>query len=180
MILLSFDKTDSWLLISNHSLWITNGQAQRVLQHIHDSSTGVALANVIMNACYTFTALQHETIITLVFPAFFTFEIILKSIAYGFILGHRKCYLRSILNLVDAFVVIISILNITLRYMESKSEFSIIRVLRVIRVVRMLRLSSQLKHVINCLVNSVQKIVYFLVLNILILLIYSIIGKFMC
>lgn len=109
------------------------------------------------------------------FTAIFFGEMILKSIAYGFVFGHSKCYLRDPMNMLDFFVLLISAVNIIITYYGTTRQISF-RVLRVIRIVRMLKVSPKLKRVINCLINSVQKIIYFLALYILILFLYSVIG----
>ena len=107
----------------------------------------------------------------------FTIEALLKSIAYGFVIGHRNCYLRKPMNIVDFVVVIFSLVNILMDILGF-SQYMQLKEVRIIRIIRMLKISKQLKRVINCLVNSLQKICYFLVLYLLVLFIYSIIGEF--
>lgn len=102
-------------------------------------------------------------------------EIILKSIAYGFLCGHRNCFLRDPMNVVDAIVVTVSLVNIGLTVGGYENHVHL-RILRVVRLVRILKISLQLKRVINCLISSVQKIGYFLVLYVLVLFVYSVVG----
>ena len=106
-------------------------------------------------------------------------EVILKSIAYGFVLGHKNCYMRNYMNIVDFVVVAFSLFNMGVSMMGKPDRFQF-KTVRIIRVVRMLKISSNLKRVINCLVNSLQRIIYFLVLYILLLFIYSVIGECLC
>ena len=77
----------------------------------------------------------------------------------------------------DAFVVSVSLANIcidTLGY----SGILQLDVLRVLRIVRILKVSSQVKYVLDCLIQSLQKMVYFLVLYMIMLFVYSVIGKY--
>jgi len=108
----------------------------------------------------------------------FTVEVIMKSIAYGFVFGHSNCYLRKYMNMVDFVAVVFSIVNIVIKQMGYPEHLQF-KTIRIIRIVRMLKISSQLKRVINCLVNSLQRICYFLVLYILIIFVYSVIGRFL-
>jgi len=110
-----------------------------------------------------------------VFSAVFLIEVILKSIAYGFVMGHKNCYLRSYMNIIDFVAVFFSLFNIFIT-LVGDSEHLQFKTIRIIRVVRMLKISTDLKRVINCLVNSLQRITYFLVLYVLILFIYAVIG----
>ena len=103
-------------------------------------------------------------------------EIVLKSIAYGFVLGHSKCYLRTPINMIDTAVVCVSVANIIMELMGHEHSVQL-QVFRVLRVVRMLKVLTNLKRVIDCLLGSLQKIIYFLVLYLLIVFLYSIIGK---
>ena len=106
----------------------------------------------------------------------FTVEVILKSIAYGFIIGHKNCYLRDPMNVVDFLAVAFSLFNMYVSLMGKPERFQF-KTIRIIRVVRMLKISTNLKRVINCLMNSLQRITYFLVLYVLLLFIYSVIGE---
>lgn len=108
--------------------------------------------------------------------ALFTVEVILKSIAYGFIIGHKNCYLRDPMNVVDFLAVAFSLFNMYVSLMGKPERFQF-KTIRIIRVVRMLKISTNLKRVINCLMNSLQRITYFLVLYVLLLFIYSVIGE---
>ena len=125
---------------------------------------------------------MHQVILTnsffswTLYSALFTIEVILKSIAYGFVLGHKNCYMRSYMNIVDFLVVAFSLFNIGVSMMGKPDRFQF-KTVRIIRVVRMLKISSNLKRVINCLVNSLQRITYFLALYLLLLFIYSVIGE---
>lgn len=114
-------------------------------------------------------------IIDYVFTIVFFIELILKSVAYGFVFGHKNCYLRDPINVIDALVVFSSLLNFVLNQ-YGLTDFVQLRMLRAIRVVRILKLSSELKEVLNCLFNSVQKILHFLLLYILVNYVYAIIG----
>ena len=114
-------------------------------------------------------------IIDYTFTVIFLIEIILKSIAYGLVFGHTNCYLRDPMNVMDTIVVFVAFLNFYLKQFDV-DDFVHLRMLRAIRVLRILKLSSELKEVINCLINSVHKICHFLLLYLLINYVYAIIG----
>ena len=95
------------------------------------------------------------------FSAVFLIEVILKSIAYGFVMGHKNCYLRSYMNIIDFVAVFFSLFNIFITVVGDAEHLQF-KTIRIIRVVRMLKISTNLKRVINCLVNSLQRITYFL------------------
>lgn len=80
------------------------------------------------------------------------------------------------MNIVDFVVVAFSLFNIGVSMVGKPDRFQF-KTVRIIRVVRMLKISSNLKRVINCLVNSLQRITYFLALYLLLLFIYSVIGE---
>lgn len=108
------------------------------------------------------------------FTLVFLVEIILKAIAYGLVLGHKKCYLRDPMNVVDTIVVVIAIFRFFLGL--AGIDFVTFRMMRAVRVVRILKLSNDLKEVINCLFNSIQKICHFLLLYLLINYAYALVG----
>ena len=80
------------------------------------------------------------------------------------------------MNVVDFLVVMVAIFNLILN-LSNIDNFLHLRMLRAIRVLRILKMSSELKKVINCLFNSIQKICHFLLLYILINYVYALIGK---
>lgn len=108
------------------------------------------------------------------FIALFTLEMLLKIIALGLVL-HPRAYLRSGWNILDAVVVISSLLSIAL----AGSGIGFVRVLRILRILRPLRVinrAQKLKEVTMCLIASVRNIQPIFVLTILALLVFGVSG----
>lgn len=75
----------------------------------------------------------------------FIFECLLKIITFGFVSNGRTSYLRDIWNLVDFFVVLMSILSLSpvANVVKSLKMFRVMRVLRLFRMAEGLRIGLQ-------------------------------------
>ena len=94
--------------------------------------------------------------------AFFTVEMLVKMISMG-VLTHRRSYLRSSWNVLDCFVVAISIANlvITEQAVESSSSLKYLRVLRAVRALKTLQHFKRwpnLQLVVSSLIFSIPSI----------------------
>jgi voltage-dependent calcium channel L type alpha-1D len=63
-----------------------------------------------------------------IFTSIFTVELLLKLIAYGFVL-HKGAFCRSAFNLLDLLVVVVSLVSIFFR----SGAISVVKILRVLR-----------------------------------------------
>ena len=97
------------------------------------------------------------------FTSVFTIEICLKLVAYGVIL-HKGALCRNLFNVLDIFVVIVSLVSIFLPIImplftrsgekANKAQmFSVLKVLRILRVLRPLRAINRAKG-LKVIVNS--------------------------
>jgi hypothetical protein len=114
-----------------------------------------------------------------VFVAIFTFECVLKIVAYGFFFRSRATeprhdpYLRSGWNLLDFFVVCISLINL----MGTTGSLRSLRTLRTFRSLRPLRIINRnpnMKLVVNCLLASIPSMFNVVLVCLLFYLIFSI------
>ena len=83
---------------------------------------------------------------------FFTLEMLIKIVDMGLV-HDKQSYLRSYWNMLDAFIVFISILTLILQEVRS------LRTLRVFRALRPLRLISRapgLRLIVNCILRSLK------------------------
>jgi len=103
----------------------------------------------------------------------FILEYILKIITFGFVSNGRTSYLRDIWNLVDFFVVIMSVLSLSpvANVVKSLKMFRVMRVLRLFRLAEGLRIGLQ---ALLQAIPSVLKIVMIMLINFLIFAIITI------
>lgn len=120
--------------------------------------------------------------IDLAMTTIFCLEAILKIVSHGFILNGRKSYLRDGWNMLDFFIVALSVVSLSV-----DANLSFIKVLRVARILRPLRLIQKaqgLKIAIQSLfkalpqIMSLQIVVMFVIFMISILLTTLLSGKF--
>lgn len=122
------------------------------------------------------------------FTAIFTIELILKIISYGFFL-HKGSFCRNSFNILDMFVVFVSLISIALPYImtlakqddkaNKRQMLSVLKVLRILRVLRPLRAINRakgLKHVVNCLVVALKTIRNIVIVTFLLKFMFSCIG----
>merc|ERR1719264_1957782 len=108
------------------------------------------------------------------FTTIFTIELILKIIAYGFIL-HKNAFCRSGFNLLDMLVVAVSLIS----FVFSSGAISVVKILRVLRVRRPLRAINRakgLKHVVQCVIVAVKTISNIMLVTILLIFMFAVIG----
>ena len=83
-----------------------------------------------------------------VFTALFAMELVLKVIAFGFVL-HKGSYLRSSWNILDFVIVVMSFLSIFL-----DGNYSALRVVRVLRPLRSIEQFPGLRGIVLGMVTS--------------------------
>ncbi|CAF0857877.1 unnamed protein product, partial [Rotaria sordida] len=132
---------------------------------------------------------QFLNITNIIFTIIFTIEMMIKVIASGFIYG-KHSYLRSGWNVMDGFLVIISIIDLatmhrgslTSNHFESDAAtriFSMLRVFRLLRTLRPLRVISRapgLKLVVQTLLSSLRPIGHIVVICCTFFIIFGILG----
>ena len=109
---------------------------------------------------------------------------VLKIVAYGFLLNGPKSYLRSFANVFDFIIVMSAFLNIIIILMygeknAAKLNLSVLKSVRVARILKPLRVISRsegLLIAINSLVTSAPQILNLLVLVIVLFFLFAIIG----
>lgn len=122
--------------------------------------------------------------IDIFFTFVFLFEMILKIVSLGFVIGNGT-YLKDNWNRIDFIIVVVSIIDlqgILQKYAAgriSNSSLNFLRVLRLLRTLRPLRFIShnvQLKIIITALFDSIVPITNVLIIVVVVLLVFSIVG----
>ncbi|CAG9334678.1 unnamed protein product [Blepharisma stoltei] len=117
---------------------------------------------------------EVSTYFDIAFAVIFTSEYVIKSISMGFILG-KGSYLRETWNKLDFFIVIVSIIDLSL----SGFNFSAIKALRLLRTLRPLRFISHnisMKIVITALLESMISVFNVTCVMLIVWLIFAILG----
>ncbi|XP_052824853.1 voltage-dependent T-type calcium channel subunit alpha-1I isoform X2 [Octopus bimaculoides] len=114
------------------------------------------------------------------FTVIFSLEMTLKVLAKGWIIG-RHAYLKSGWNIMDGFLVIISLIDITISCTAQSSPriFGILRVFRLLRTLRPLRVISRapgLKLVVQTLLSSLRPIGNIVLICCTFFIIFGILG----
>ena len=118
--------------------------------------------------------IQNLRIINICMTCVFCIECLMKIIAGGFVFNGKDSYLRNSWNLVDFFIVIISVFSI---FTESDlSVFKVIRVLRLLRPLRVIQRNEGLKIAVAALLMAVPNILYVSVVAILFFAIFGMTG----
>ena len=110
-----------------------------------------------------------------IFTGIFTVEILIKLVAYGAFM-HKGSFCRSFFNILDMFIVFVSLIAII---MSNSKEISVVRILRVVRVLRPLRAINRakgLKHVVTCVLMAVQSIGNIMLVTVLFMFMFAVIG----
>ncbi|KAL3320304.1 hypothetical protein Ciccas_001019 [Cichlidogyrus casuarinus] len=114
-----------------------------------------------------------------VFTLVFTIEMALKVIAHGFFIG-KQCYVRSGWNMMDGFLVFISLVDLfTTMIGSSHKIFGILRVFRLLRTLKPLRVISRapgLKLVVQTLLSSLRPIGNIVLICCTFFIIFGILG----
>lgn len=117
--------------------------------------------------------------VNIVFTYIFCVEMVIKILAYGL-----KKYIRDLMSLFDAVIVILSLVEIYF-LSQSKSSitafraamiFRVFKVLRILRIAKLFRYLKFMAHLITVIGRSVSKYIYLGLLLLLLLMIYSLIG----
>eukprot|EP00036_Acanthoecidae_sp_10tr_P014734 CAMPEP_0206289576 /NCGR_PEP_ID=MMETSP0106_2-20121207/2185_1 /ASSEMBLY_ACC=CAM_ASM_000206 /TAXON_ID=81532 /ORGANISM="Acanthoeca-like sp., Strain 10tr" /LENGTH=1614 /DNA_ID=CAMNT_0053720129 /DNA_START=528 /DNA_END=5372 /DNA_ORIENTATION=- len=107
-----------------------------------------------------------------VFTAIFTVEMLIKIVALGLV-GHRGSYLRDGWNVLDCFVVVVSLVTYAL---QGNNWVKILRTLRVIRPLRMIKRAKGLQHVVGCMIVTVYTIGNVFMITVLLIFIFGVMG----
>ncbi|XP_065657251.1 probable voltage-dependent N-type calcium channel subunit alpha-1B isoform X8 [Hydra vulgaris] len=95
----------------------------------------------------------------IVFTVYFTFEVLLKVINFGFCFN-SGAYCREIWNCFDLFILLANIISVILSLSETKSGvkwfLKILRFLRAFRCLRSVNKLPKLKLIINCIGSSIK------------------------
>ena len=113
-------------------------------------------------------------LVDLAFNAIFIIEMSIKTIALGLIMDQGS-YLRDSWNQLDFFIVISSILDMSL----AGSDLEAMKILRILRTLRPLRIISNniaMKLIVNALIMSINHILNVCVVIFFIYLIFAIMG----
>lgn len=111
-----------------------------------------------------------------VFLVIFTLEMILKIIAYGFVM-HQGAYLRNGWNSLDFCIVIIGIISTLLSMMNNKAfDVKALRAFRVLRPLRLVSRAPSLQVVLNSIIRAMVPLLHIALLVIFVIIIYAIVG----
>ncbi|GMF43274.1 unnamed protein product [Phytophthora fragariaefolia] len=113
---------------------------------------------------------RFDTVLTILFMA----EVVIKVIAYGFIL-HKGAYLRNSWNAMDFAITVVAAFFM----FQGSSQFKFVKTLRTFRALRPLRMINRnpgLKLVVSSLIASIPQIVNVIMVCLLVFLIFSILA----
>ncbi|KAK2888750.1 hypothetical protein Q8A67_014125 [Cirrhinus molitorella] len=118
------------------------------------------------------------TISNYVFTAIFVAEMTVKVVSMGLYLGDRA-YLRSSWNVLDGFLVFVSLIDIVVSMAGGAKILGVLRVLRLLRTLRPLRVISRapgLKLVVETLITSLKPIGNIVLICCAFFIIFGILG----
>lgn len=120
---------------------------------------------------------QALRVTDIVLTCLFTVEMVLKIVVLGVVL-HRNAYFRSWWNVLDAFIVVVSILSLSAGQGQGQALKSLrsLRALRAFRPLRFISRNPGLKLVVQTLLTSMRSILNVLFVCVLFFLIFSILG----
>ena len=110
----------------------------------------------------------------LIFTIIFTIELLVKVLAFGFIL-HRGSYMRNSWNVLDFIIVVSSLMSLAF---DSES-LSIMKSFRLMRALRPLRMVSRMKGmqiVVTCLIKSMPAVINVVMFGGFQFLVFGILG----
>ena len=113
-------------------------------------------------------------VLDILFTLSFTFEALLKIIAFGFVTD-KGSYLRDAWNVLDFLIVFASILDL----LVSSIDIPVLKILRLIRTLRPLRFIShntEMKVLVSALIESIGSIINVLVVVLVVWLMFAIVG----
>ncbi|KAL4477710.1 hypothetical protein ABPG74_002860 [Tetrahymena malaccensis] len=117
---------------------------------------------------------QASQILDIMFTVFFSIESCLKIISYGFFFDENS-YLRDNWSKLDFFVVVTSILDISLQN-GNFASLKILRLLRTLRPLRVLHHNKSMKLIVTTLLESIVGILNMLLVIFLVWLMFAILG----
>ena len=91
----------------------------------------------------------------MVMTILFTIEMVLKVATFGFVANGPGSYLRSGWNVLDFFIVVISLVSLVMGGSSSLNTVKALRTLRVLRPLRMISRNENLKLAVNSLVRGI-------------------------
>lgn len=106
----------------------------------------------------------------------FTVELILKNIAFGFIVNGKNSYIRNPWNIIDFIIVLFSLISLFAQGGVDLSIFKVLRLLRVLRPLRMISRNEGLKISVQALLMAIPNIINVSIISFLFFLIFGIIG----
>uniref|UniRef100_UPI0037E82217 voltage-dependent T-type calcium channel subunit alpha-1I-like n=1 Tax=Semicossyphus pulcher TaxID=241346 RepID=UPI0037E82217 len=118
------------------------------------------------------------TISNYIFTAIFVGEMTLKVVSMGFYIGEHA-YLRSSWNILDGFLVFVSLIDIVVSMAGGAKILGVLRVLRLLRTLRPLRVISRapgLKLVVETLITSLKPIGNIVLICCAFFIIFGILG----
>ncbi|TSK62652.1 Voltage-dependent T-type calcium channel subunit alpha-1I [Bagarius yarrelli] len=122
------------------------------------------------------------TISNYIFTAIFVAEMTVKVVSMGLYLGDRA-YLRSSWNILDGFLVFVSLIDIVVSMAGGAKILGVLRVLRLLRTLRPLRVISRapgLKLVVETLITSLKPIGNIVLICCAFFIIFGILGVQAC
>ncbi|XP_041838955.1 voltage-dependent T-type calcium channel subunit alpha-1I-like [Melanotaenia boesemani] len=118
------------------------------------------------------------TVSNYIFTAIFVTEMTVKVVSMGLYLG-EKAYLRSSWNILDGFLVFVSLTDIVVSMAGGAKILGVLRVLRLLRTLRPLRVISRapgLKLVVETLITSLKPIGNIVLICCAFFIIFGILG----
>jgi hypothetical protein len=107
--------------------------------------------------------------------ALFTMEMLIKVIVSGFVFNGQNSYMRLGWNVLDFFIVLISLFSLMFRG-SSLSKLKALRTVRVLRPLRLIGRNANMKVVINSIIRSVPTIGNVMLISLFFFLLFGIIG----
>lgn len=105
----------------------------------------------------------------------FSMECMIKIFVFGLVINGKSSYLQSFGNLMDFFIVGLSIVSLT-PLSVNLQIFKILRMVRVLRPLRMISRNEGLKIVVESLINAIPGIVNVMVITSMLFLLFGILG----
>ncbi|EAR94798.2 cation channel family protein (macronuclear) [Tetrahymena thermophila SB210] len=117
---------------------------------------------------------QASQILDIMFTVFFSIESCLKIVSYGFFFDENS-YLRDNWSKLDFFVVVTSIIDVSLQN-GNFASLKILRLLRTLRPLRVLHHNKSMKLIVTTLLESIVGILNMLLVIFLVWLMFAILG----
>ena len=176
----SYFSRDSGILFANNSLCFGhNNKFRYFIQRIISTKIFIHTINIliIINCIFLFletidkfeiySDYYHNT-----FTIIFTIEMLLKIIAYGFVM-EDYCYLRDPWNWVDFIIVISGLLYFIPHF---KVNINALRAFRLIRPLRTLSIFPSMKRFINSIFNCLNDLFDIIVILLFVFFFFALLG----